>query len=62
MIRKIIQDGDLVLKRRPNAENVGKLQPKWEGPYMAKAARRPGSFYLIDDEGRTTTHTWRFYF
>jgi len=42
VIRKIIQDGDLVLRRRPNAENVGKLQPKWEGPYMAKAAGSPG--------------------
>ena len=57
MIRKIIQDEDLVLRRRPNAENVGKLQPKWEGPYLAKAAGRPGSLYLTDGEGRTTTHT-----
>ena len=31
VIRKIIQDGDLVLRRRPNAENIEKLQPKWEG-------------------------------
>ena len=29
VIRKIIQDGDLLLRRRPNAKNVGKLQPKW---------------------------------
>ena len=42
VIRKIIHDGDLVLRRRPNAKNVGKLQPKWEGPYLAKAAGRPG--------------------
>ena len=40
-IRKIIQDGDLVLRRRPNTENIGKLQPKWEGPYLAKAAVIP---------------------
>ena len=58
MIRKIIQDGDLVLRSRPNAKNVGKLQPKWEGPYLAKAAGRPGLFYLTDGEGKTTTHTW----
>ena len=57
MIRKLIQDGDLVLRRKINAKNVGKLQPKWEGPYMAKAAGRPGSFYLTDGEGKTTTHT-----
>ena len=58
IVRKSIQDGDLVLRRRPNAENIGKLQPKWEGPYMAKVARRPGLFHLVDGEGRTTTHTW----
>jgi len=58
VIRKIIQDGDLVLRRRPNAKNVEKLQPKWEGLYLAKATGRPESFYLTDGEGRTTTHTW----
>ena len=58
IVRKSIQDGDLVLRRRPNAENIRKLQPKWEGPYMAKVARRLGSFHLVDGEGRTTTHTW----
>ena len=41
VIKKIIQDGDLVLRRRPNAKNVGKLQPKWEGPYLVKAAVIP---------------------
>jgi hypothetical protein len=57
VIRKLIQDGDLVLRRKPNTENTGKLQPKWEDPYVAKAAGRSGSFYLIDGEGKTTTHT-----
>ena len=57
IVRKSIQDGDLVVRRRPNAENIGKLQPKWEGPYMAKVARRLGSFHLVDGEGSTTTHT-----
>jgi hypothetical protein len=58
VIRKQIQDRDLVLRRKPYAANMGKLQPKWEGPYTVKVAERPGSFYLIDIEGRTTTHTW----
>ena len=57
VVRKQIQDGDLVLRRKPNAANVGKLQPKWEGPYTAKATGRPGSYYLTDVEGATTTHT-----
>ena len=58
VVRKLIQDGDLVLRRKPNATNAGKLQPRWEGPYMVKAAGRPRSFYLADDERKTTTHTW----
>ena len=57
MVRKLIRDGDLVLRRKPNAANAGKLQPKWEGPYTAKAAGRPGSFFLTDGEGKTTNHT-----
>ena len=57
MVRKLIQNGDLVLRRKPNAANVGKLQPRWEGPYTAKAARRSRSFYLTDGKGKTTTHT-----
>ena len=57
VVRKLKQDGDLVLRRKPNAVNAGKLQPKWEGPYMVKVVGRPGSFYLIDGVGRTTTHT-----
>jgi hypothetical protein len=28
VVRKLIQDGDLVLRTKPNAANVGKLQPK----------------------------------
>jgi hypothetical protein len=28
VVRKLIQDEDLVLRRKPNAANVGKLQPK----------------------------------
>lgn len=58
VVRKDIQDGDFVLRRKPNAPNTGKLYPKWEGPYVAKAAGRSCSFYLSDGEGSTSTHTW----
>jgi hypothetical protein len=60
VVRKNIQDEDLVLRRKANVAIVRKLQSKWEGPYTAKAAGRPGSFYLIDSEGKTSAHTWNF--
>jgi hypothetical protein len=47
----------MVLRRKANVANIGKLQPKWEGPYLAKTAGRPGSFYLTNSKGKTTTHT-----
>jgi hypothetical protein len=58
VMRKNIQDGDMVLRRKANATNAEKLQRKWEGPYIAKKADRLGSFYLIDREGKTLVHTW----
>jgi len=57
VVKKLIQDGDLVLRRKLNVVNTRKLHPKWEGPYTAKAVGRPGSFHLTDTEGKTTTHT-----
>jgi hypothetical protein len=54
---KNIQDGDLVHRREANAANTGKLQPKWESPYTAKTAGRPGSFYQIDVKGKPSVHT-----
>jgi hypothetical protein len=57
VVRKLMQDGYLVLRRNPNAANEEKLQPKQEGPYTTKAGGRPGSFFLIDSKGKTTTHT-----
>ena len=38
VVRKDIKHGDLVLRRKANAQLVSKLQPKWEGPYTATAA------------------------
>jgi hypothetical protein len=43
VVRKNIKDEDLVLRRKPNAQHIGKLQSKWEGPYRAMAAGHPGS-------------------
>jgi hypothetical protein len=36
VVRKDIKTGDLVLKKKKNRENPGKLHESWEGPYIAK--------------------------
>jgi transposase InsO family protein len=44
VVRKDIKTGDLVLKRKKNWENPGKLQESWEGPYVAKETKCQGLF------------------
>jgi transposase InsO family protein len=50
VVRKDIKTGDLVLKRKKNWENPGKLHESWEGPYIAKKNRyaRGSSFARTD--------------
>jgi hypothetical protein len=40
---KNIKPGHLVLRRIANLETVGKLQLKWEGPFLVVSSSRPGS-------------------
>ena len=42
IVKKDIAVGDWVLKRKPNAETSGKLQPKWEGPFLVIKSNRSG--------------------
>ena len=58
VVNKFISVGDWVLKRKPNAETVGKLQSKWEGPYLVLYSNRPGSYHLADLEGNELQHPW----
>ena len=34
VVNRKIAEGDWVLRRKPNAETIGKLQSKWDGPYI----------------------------
>ena len=43
--------GDWVLKRKPNSKTIGKLQSKWNDPYLVLYSNRPGSYHLADLEG-----------
>jgi hypothetical protein len=43
---KNIKPRHLVLRRIANPETVGKLQLKWEGPFLVLSSSRPGSYRL----------------
>ena len=58
VIKKNISVRDCVLKRKPNAENTGKMEPKWDGPYLVISSKRPASYHLADSEGNELSHSW----
>jgi hypothetical protein len=41
---KNIKPGHLVLQRVANLDTLGKLQLKWEGPFLVVSSSRPGSY------------------
>ncbi|KAL0462271.1 UNVERIFIED_CONTAM: hypothetical protein Slati_0114700 [Sesamum latifolium] len=47
------QVGDLVLRRVDTLKPVGKLDPKWEGPYKITKIIGNGAYELEDAKGRT---------
>ena len=58
VVNKFISVGDWVLKRKLNAGTVGKLQSKWDGPYLVLYSNRLGSYHLSDLEGNELQHPW----
>ena len=49
---------DFVLKRKTTKDTIGKFQQKWEGPYLITRKNKPGSFHLVDMNGKKLDHTW----
>jgi hypothetical protein len=58
VVRKNIKTRDLVLKRKKNWENPGKLQEPWEGPFIAKETNMPGAFRLLSETGEELPYSW----
>jgi hypothetical protein len=55
---KNIKPGHLVLRRVANPDTVGKLQLKWEGPFLVVSSSRPGSYRLKDMDGNDIPRSW----
>jgi hypothetical protein len=51
---------DLVLRHNEASrqENLGKLGPKWEGPYQIAEAHEKGSYKLQTMDGNSVPHHW----
>jgi hypothetical protein len=55
---KNIKPGHLVLRRVANPDTVGKLQLKWEGPFLMVSSSRPGSYRLKDMDDNDIPRSW----
>jgi hypothetical protein len=55
---KDIKPVHLVLRRVANPDTVGKLQLKWEGPFLVVSSSRPGSYRLKDMDGNDIPRSW----
>jgi hypothetical protein len=55
---KNIKPGHLVLRRVANQDTVGKLQLKWEGPFLVVSSSRPGSYRLKVMDSNDIPRSW----
>jgi hypothetical protein len=55
---KNIKPGHLVLRRVANPDTIGKLQLKWEGPFLVVSSSKPGSYKLKDMNGNDIPRSW----
>jgi hypothetical protein len=55
---KKIKPGHLVLRRVANPDIVGKLQLKWEGPFLVVSSSRPDSYRLKDMDDNDIPRSW----
>jgi hypothetical protein len=55
---KNIKPGHMALRRVANPDTLGKLQLKWEGPFLVISSSRPGSYRLKDIDDNDIPRSW----
>ena len=55
---KSIRPGDFVLRRTTVTETQGKMEPKWDGPFLVLRSSKTGAFRLMDDKGVELPYSW----
>ena len=55
---RILEVGDLVLRRTQLTKEKHKLSLSWEGPYTVTEVIRPGTYRLEDNNDNLLNNTW----
>jgi hypothetical protein len=58
VVLREFSEGDLVLVRTTWTELWGKLEPKWEGPFIVKMKASPSAYKLATLSGEDLEHSW----
>jgi hypothetical protein len=58
VIPREFSEGDLVLVRTARTESRGKLEPKWEGPFIVKTKASPNAYRLTTPSDEDLEHSW----
>jgi hypothetical protein len=58
VVPREFNEGDLVLVRTTQKESRGKLEPKWEGPFIVKTKSSPSAYRLTTQSGEDLEHSW----
>jgi hypothetical protein len=57
VVPREFNEGDLVLVRTTRTESRGKLEPKWEGPFIVKSKESPSAYRLTTLSGEDLDHS-----
>jgi hypothetical protein len=57
VIPREFNEGDLVLVRTTRTESRGKLEPKWEGPFIVMMNESPSAYRLATSSGEDLEHS-----
>jgi hypothetical protein len=58
VVPREFNEGDLILVRTTRTESRGKLEPKWEGPFIVKSKASPSAYRLTMPSGEDLDHSW----
>jgi hypothetical protein len=58
VVPREFNEGELVLVRITRTESRGKLEPKWEVPFIAKLKASPSAYRLTTPSDKDLDHSW----